>query len=170
MNLKANLLLFGSKLLLVSLHVLSSFCASDKDLTDPYANTTEFRCQTDGVCLPLRPRYNKKIAPLKSMLVIAHPPQSTVLSKVDVFQSTITLDLFKAGMEWVERRVRLNRKGSDSNWINVDQSYRQKLWIPRYVNRNIKSTRTLEFFTPQTGTMYTSFNIICCITTKEILI
>ena len=155
MNLKANLLL-----LLVSLHVLSSVCALDKGLTDPYANITEFRCQTDGVCLPLRPKYNKKIAPLKSMLVMVHPPQSTVLRKVDVFQSTITLDLFMAGMEWVERRVRLNRKGSDLNWINVDQSYRQKLWIPHFVNRNIKATRTLVFFTPQTGTMYTFYHLL----------
>ena len=137
-------------LLPISLNILKNVRALD---TDPYANISEFRCQTDGVCLPVKPKYNKKIAPFKSMLVNIYPPQSTVLRKVDVFQSTISLDLFKAGMEWVERRVRLKRKGSESNWINVDRGYRQKLWIPRYVNRNIKSTRTVEYFTPQTGTI-----------------
>ena len=138
-------------LLLISWYPLNSVCALKTDSNYQYANISEFHCYNDGVCLPLWPPYNNKIAPYRSMSVNIYRPQRMVLRKVDVFQSFVSLDMFKGDLVWVERRLRLNRSGSDSNWINVHESYRDKLWIPRPLNSNVKSTKTKENFTPQTG-------------------
>ena len=115
-------------LLLISWFPLNSVCALKTDSNYQYANISEFHCHNDGVCLPLRPPYNKKIAPFKSMTVNIYRPQRMVLRKIDVFQSIISLEIFKGGLVWAERRLRLNRSGSDLNWINVDESYWKKLW------------------------------------------
>ena len=138
-------------LLLISWHTLNSVCAFNMDRNNPYANISDFHCQNDGVCLPLRPPYNKKIAPFRSMPVHIYRPQRIVLRKVDVFQSIISLDIIKGGMVWVERRLRLNRSGSNLNWISVDASYGKKLWIPSPLNSNVKSAKAKENFAPQTG-------------------
>ena len=109
-------------------------------------NISGFECNLDGVCF--EPGYDKKIAPKNDFFVTLDPPKRTILRKVDVFESTISLDMFKAKMEWSDRRLRMASKGIKS----VNEKYEDFIWVPHIVNRNMKSVTTTQFkTTPPSG-------------------
>ena len=127
-------------LMLVSLNSLV-------DATSPKTNISGFNCESDGVCF--QSGYNKMRAPQRELMVILYPPRSVILRKVDVFESTITLDSFKAKIQWTDRRIRLN---SNAQTLSVGEKYSAKIWIPPIVNRNRKSGTTTQIpTTPTTG-------------------
>ena len=104
-------------------------------------NISGFECHLDGVCF--KPGYEKRIAPKNDFFVSLYPPVRTILRKVDVFESTITLDMFKAKMEWSDGRLRMASKGT--KWVN--KKYGDVIWVPQIVNRNMKSVTHTQFKT-----------------------
>ena len=111
-------------------------------------NISGFECHLDGVCF--KPGYEKRTAPKHDFFVTLYPPERTILRKVDVFESTICLDMFKARMQWSDRRLRMASKGT--KW--VDEKYGDVIWVPQIVNRDMKSVTHTQFkTTPPRGTI-----------------
>ena len=104
-------------------------------------NISGFECYRDGVCF--EPGYEKRIAPKKDFFVTLYPPKRTILRKVDVFESTMCLDMFKARMQWSDRRLRMASKRT--KW--VDEKYGDVIWVPQIVNRDMKSVTHTQFKT-----------------------
>ena len=122
--------------LLCLLSVLGSVLAKNQN-----KNISGFECYLDGVCF--KPGYERRIAPKNEFFVTLYPPKRTILRKVDVFESTISLDMFKAKMEWSDQRLRMASKRT--KW--VDEKYGDFIWVPQIVNRNMKSVTHTQFKT-----------------------
>ena len=135
-------------LILVSMNNLVVDASS---LSSSQTNVSEFKCESDGVCF--QHGYNKIMAPQVDTRVYIYPPESVILRKVDVFASTITLDMFNTKIRWNDKRIWLNTSRPGGR-ASVGENYKSKIWIPPIVNRNRKSGTTTQIPTTPTSGKY----------------
>ena len=114
-------------------------------------NVSGFKCESDGVCF--QHGYSKIMAPQLDTRVYIYPPESVILRKVDVFASTITLDMFNTKIQWNDKRIWLNASMPGKR-ASVGENYKAKIWIPPIVNRNRKSGTTTQIPTTPTSGRY----------------
>ena len=126
-------------------------------LSSSQTNVSGFKCESDGVCF--EHGYNKIIAPQLDTRVYIYPPESVILRKVDVFASTITLDMFNTKIQWSDKQIWLNTS-TPGRRASVGENYKAKIWIPPIVNRNRKSGRTTQIPTTPTSGKYLSKNAL----------
>ena len=103
-----------------------------------------------GCASKKNPPYNKNDPPYANVSVTLNPPKRTSLRKIDVFDSTITLDISKIAIIWKDIRLALNTTHSQRS-IGIEQSFRDQIWRPEIIFQEMKSVRTKFLHTPDTG-------------------
>ena len=118
--------------------------ASGEDYQDTW--WSYWNCRENRVCFD--PQYNKNDPPFWNVTVTLNPPKRLSLRKIDVFASTITLDISKIATIWKESRLAMN---TTSRSIGIEQSFRDQIWVPEIIFQKMKSARTKFLHTPDTG-------------------
>ena len=123
-------------------------CLAEGDSWSNYHGN--FQCQQNGVCFD--PMYNKNNAPNKDVTYIELiPPKKTYLRKVDVFESTVTLDCYKFETTWKDWGIQL--KNSTKSWIGVEHTFKNNIWVPELVIPSMKTATTKYLDAPSTGSI-----------------
>ena len=120
--------------------------ASGEDYQDTW--WSYWNCRENRVCFD--PQYNKNDPPFWNVTVTLNPPKRLSLRKIDVFASTITLDISKIAIIWKDIRLALNTTHSQRS-IGIEQSFRDQIWRPEIIFQEMKSVRTKFLHTPDTG-------------------
>ena len=117
-------------------------------------------CQTGGACFPKD--YDKNAPPNSNVKVALIPPIITNLREINVFESTLTLDIYYAGIEWLDSRLQLDNN-SNASWKSeishnttfyiMPHSFEHDIWIPETMLAELKSSKTKGQQRTQSGCM-----------------
>ena len=117
----------------------------------------------ENECWRIYPKnYDKNAPPNSSVKVALIPPVITNLREINVFESTLTLDIYYAGMEWFDSRIQLDNN-SNASWNTeishnitfyiMPHSFEHDIWIPETMLADLKSSKTKGQQRTQSGCM-----------------
>ena len=132
---------------------------SDYSSTFTKANDVgSLKCQNNGVCFTRD--YDKNVPPNSSDVeVIMIPPLITNLREVNVLKSTLTIDIYYAGMEWSDPRLILNENFTSTwnsskyniGWAGTPYSFEEYVWLPGTLLKDLKSAKRKSLRKFQSG-------------------
>ena len=132
--------------------------------TDTEEEKNYILCQNGGACFPKD--YDKNVPPNSSVEVALIPPIITNLREVNIFESTLTLDIYYAGMQWLDSRLQLDNS-SNTSWNSdishnvtfyvMPHSFEDQIWIPETMLADLKSSKTKGQRKAQSGYTKVSF-------------
>ena len=124
---------------LIRFGLLITFCCFEQS----WANGTEIKeleCQDSGLCFPKD--YDKKVPPNSTVDLVFMKPLRTRLREINVFKSTLTLEVYYMGMEWADSRLEIKNKSNFSSdlYLAMPQKFEDlEIWIPEPELVNLKS-------------------------------
>ena len=90
----------------------------------------ELDCQGSGLCFPKD--YDKNVSPNSTVDLVLMKPLRTRLREINVFKSTLTLEVYYMGMEWTDSRLEIKSKSNLSwdSYLPMPHKFEDKIWIP----------------------------------------